>query len=262
MSAEKERFEYHCTRCDGKINGIYRWHCIGDKKYPESWNGATWEIYGPFYAQTGIGGDHDYYPITEKEAMDWVESHTWEIKWSPWYRLDDKVAKQNIPNKPGIYEIRTEYEFGRLRGKSNILSIGRAIPSLRNRLGQGRLANLVRNLDRPEKWLFSAKQMIWFRYLVTHSDKEAEWLEALRQWEYEHEHWELPPGNDRLEKAAVFRKIEEQYGPLNQRTLMALLKEHKSTEEVANLLGIPRVIVDNLKVYWMIEDLLSMWKNY
>lgn len=263
MDEEKIWYEYFFVYgLDGKPAAVFRWRHKGEHKYPETWNGIKWELYPPFYAQTGIGGDHDYEETTEQEALDFVKSHSWEIEWSPWYRLDDSVAKKNIPDKPGIYEIKTEYKFGRLRGESDILSIGKATPSLRNRLGKGRLANLVRNLDRPEKWLFNSKHMIWFRYLVTHSVKEAEWLEAIRQWEYENKHWELPPGNDRLEKAAIFRKIEEQYGPLNQMALMALLKKHESTEKVAHILGVPRVVVENLKVYWMMDDLMAIWADY
>ncbi len=173
-------------------------------------------------------------------------------QWTSWYRLDDQEAKQKIPDKPGVYEIRVGYKFGRLKGESQILSIGRAIPSLRNRLSGGRLSNLVRNLDRPEKWLFNTGKMIWFRYVVTPTSEDAKWLEALRQWEYENEHWELPPGNDRLEKAAVFRRVEQRYGRLDERSFKELLQQHKTTEKLANVLGIPPVIIDNLKIYWMV----------
>ncbi len=55
-------------------------------------------------------------------------------QWSRWFSLDDGAAKQNVPDKPGIYEVRANFEFGRLRGKSQIVSIGRAIPSLQKRL--------------------------------------------------------------------------------------------------------------------------------
>jgi hypothetical protein len=173
-------------------------------------------------------------------------------QWSAWCGLDNEIAKQSVPDKPGIYEIRTDFEFGRLKGSSQILSIGRAVPSLQKRLSKGRFSDLIKDLDRPEKWLFNANRILEFHYIVTTSGEEAKWLEALRQWEYENEHWELPPGNDRLEKAAIFRRIEQQYGRFNESKLKALLQQHQTTEKVASFLGIPYVIIDNLKVYWMV----------
>ena len=173
-------------------------------------------------------------------------------QWSPWHRLDNEEAKQNVPDKSGIYEIRTNFEFGRLNGKSPIISIGRAVPSLQSRLAKGRLEYLIKNLDRPEKWLYNAKKTLEFHYIVTDSGDKAKWLEALRQWEYENEYWELPPGNDRLEKAAIFKRIEQKYVGFNGRTLKILLEQHQTTEKVASVLGVPPVIVSNLRVYWMI----------
>ena len=172
------------------------------------------------------------------------------IEWSPWYRMDDEKAKANVPDKPGTYQIRTDFGFGRLSGKSRIISIGRAIPSLRNRLSGGRFGNLVKNLDRPEKWLLNANKSLEFRYIVTDLKEEAQWLEALGQWEYENKHWELPPGNDRLEKAAIFRRIEQQFGKFDNKKLTSSLEQYQTTDRVAAVLGVPRVIVDNLLVYW------------
>ncbi len=79
-------------------------------------------------------------------------------------------------------------------------------------------------------------------------------MEALRQWEYENEHWELPPGNDRLEKAAIFKRIEQKYGRFNKRTLRVLFEQHQTTDKIASVLSIPRVIIDNFKVYWIIHN--------
>lgn len=175
-------------------------------------------------------------------------------QWSSWYRIGNEAAKQNVPDKPGIYEIRTDFEFGRLNGESRILSIGRAVRSLQSRLAKGRLEDLIRNLNRPEKWLYNAKKTLEFHYIVADSADKAKWLEALRQWEYENRYWELPPGNDRLEKAAIFKRIEQKHAGFNERTLKILLEQHQTTEKVASVLGIPNlcVIIDNLKIYWMV----------
>ncbi|MBA7617957.1 hypothetical protein ES703_25275 [subsurface metagenome] len=36
------------------------------------------------------------------------------IQWSDWCLLGDEEAKKGVPHKPGVYEIRTNFEFGRL----------------------------------------------------------------------------------------------------------------------------------------------------
>ena len=150
-------------------------------------------------------------------------------QWSPWYRLDDEVAKTNVPDKPGIYEIGANFEFGRLNGKSRIISIGRAAPSLRTRLCKERFSDMARYLNRPEKWLVNAGHTLEFHYIITSSGEEALWLEALRHWEYENQHWELPPGNDRLEKAAIMKRIERKYAAFNDKILQDLLEQHQTT---------------------------------
>jgi hypothetical protein len=174
-------------------------------------------------------------------------------KWSKWYRLGDEAAKEDIPEKPGIYEIRADFEFGRLKGKSQIIYVGRATKqSLQNRLAKGKLKNLVKNLDRPDKWLYDAKQTILFRYIDTDTKDEAKYLEALCQWKYENEHWELPPGNDRLEKDAIFKIIKQKYSDFNKTDLENPAKQNQTINEIAKIPCIPSYVIENLKVYYLI----------
>lgn len=66
-----------------------------------------------------------------------------EISWSEWRQLLKQVVGEFVPDLPGIYEIRTDREFGRLKGTSRIVYIGSAArntPSLKRRL-LGRISN-------------------------------------------------------------------------------------------------------------------------
>ncbi len=33
--------------------------------------------------------------------------------WSPWHRFDDEAVKASVPHRLGVYEVRTDFEFGR-----------------------------------------------------------------------------------------------------------------------------------------------------
>jgi len=178
------------------------------------------------------------------------ESHFW----SPWYRFDDESAKAAVPHRPGVYEVRTDFEFGRLKGSSRLVTIGSAVPSLRTRLCRRRFRNTARYLNRAEKWLVQEGHILEFRYFPTTTAKEARRLEAERLIEYEYQHGELPPGNEALPLAIIIKEIEQKHGgrPAEE-TLRDLLRQHQSPDEVAPLLGTTKEIIHSLSIFWGIK---------
>ena len=116
-----------------------------------------------------------------------------ELSWSEWYRLTPPVVDELVPDFPGIYEIGTDREFGRLKGTSKIVYIGSAArntPSLRRRL-LGRISNG----SLAEKRLWQHRCNLQFRFATVSDGETAERMEAERLIDYERQHWELPPGN-------------------------------------------------------------------
>jgi hypothetical protein len=107
-------------------------------------------------------------------------------------------------------------------------------------------------MNRCEKWLICNNHKFEFHYHVAANSEDAKWLEALRHWEYENEHWELPPGNDRLEKAPITKKLRSMVGEINRSKLRNLLADHRTTEGAARYLGAPPVIIENLRVYFLV----------
>jgi len=125
-----------------------------------------------------------------------------KFNWSPWYPLTPQSLPANVPGQPGIYEIRTDYEFGRLRGRSRVVYVGSAArgskPSLKVRLIDQRIGNPERYLSGAEKLLREAGHALEFRFVTTLDGTTAKRMEAQRLTEYEVKHWELPPGNSVL----------------------------------------------------------------
>lgn len=119
-----------------------------------------------------------------------------EFDWSQWYPLS-KQPIMNIPDMPGIYEIRTDYEFGRVNGVSRIVYIGSAArggkPSLRKRLG-GRITDPKNNLSGAEKLLVKAGHALEFRFATATDGTTARQMEIQMLTDYIREHWEPPPG--------------------------------------------------------------------
>ena len=175
---------------------------------------------------------------------------TKEYRWSAWHLFDAEVANTSVPDKPGVYEVRADFEFGRLKGSSPVVTIGSAVASLRKRLCEQRFRNTLRYQNRAEKWLAQAGHKLEFRYTTTDSGKEARYLEALRLMEYENEHWELPPGNEVLPLSVIRKHIQEKYGRLTEKPLKHLLEHYQSLDEVARVLAVPPKVVSNLMVYW------------
>jgi hypothetical protein len=123
------------------------------------------------------------------------------VNWSDWYTLDSKSMGLPVPDLPGVYEVQTDFAFGRLNGYSSVVYIGSAVPSLKTRLIDQRIGNPERFLSRAEKLLYKAGHALQFRYTKTADGIIARNLESLMLIDYEREHWELPPGNSMLPKA-------------------------------------------------------------
>ncbi len=123
-----------------------------------------------------------------------------ESDWSDWYPLI-KDSLRYIPDQPGVYEIRTNYEFGRLKGKTNLVYVGRTDRgnSLKERL-KGRIDKRKDILTKAEWFLLDNGHPLEFRFTVTKSKDEAKLMEAERLAEYDQQWWELPPGNSNLPK--------------------------------------------------------------
>jgi excinuclease UvrABC nuclease subunit len=123
-----------------------------------------------------------------------------ELKWSEWRELT-KGSLESVPESPGIYEIRTDYDFGRLKDKSNIVYVGRTGQgrNLKKRLS-ARVNNPGKFLSRAERFLLSEGHFLEFRFAVAECQEDAKRMEAERLAEYDREYWELPPGNSALPK--------------------------------------------------------------
>ena len=131
-----------------------------------------------------------------------------DIKWSKWYPLTEECRAEDVPDAPGIFEIRTDYEFGRLVGTSRVVYIGSAAngkkPSLRVSLVKQRIGDPDRYLSRSEMALrYDDANKLEFRFATAIDGKTAKEMKI--QWlnEYETHHWELPPGNSLLPQSQV-----------------------------------------------------------
>lgn len=115
-----------------------------------------------------------------------------EFNWSPWHLLTPQSLSAKVPDQPGIYEIRTDYEFGRLRGRSRVVFVGSAargrIPSLRARLIDQRIGNPNRYLSGAEKLLREAGHALEFRFVIAPDGTTAKHMESQRLMEYEGKH--------------------------------------------------------------------------
>ena len=130
-----------------------------------------------------------------------------QLIWSEWVSLN-KSCLRFAPDKPGIYEIRTDYEFGRLLGRSRIVYVGRTKSgSLYNRISK-RVTDPWGNLSWAEKFLHVRQSCLEFRCTEADSDADAKRLEAYRLYEYYRIHGELPPGNSTFPEAGTSKARE------------------------------------------------------
>lgn len=120
------------------------------------------------------------------------------MDWSDWLPLSSDTIEKLVPDQPGIYEIRANVSFGRVRGASPIIRIGSAsqgkAPSLKQRLLQP-ITNPDRYSTPEERTLDKNGYKFEFRYACAPNRDQAQDWEAKRHREYFDEHWELPPAN-------------------------------------------------------------------
>jgi hypothetical protein len=172
-----------------------------------------------------------------------------KYKWSDWHRFDDEKVLATLPNDSGVYEVRTDFEIGRLHGSSPLITIGRA-KNLKDRRDKQKVGDTVRYLNRAEKWLFRANHALEFRYIICGSFEEAKYTEATRLLEYESQHWELPPGNDRLELSPIKNRIRELFGISIEQMVGDLCQGKLEVAHIVDKLSISTAIITNLMVYF------------
>ena len=76
-----------------------------------------------------------------------------EKTWSNWNALNSVSQNAKVPNSPGVYEVQTDFTFGRLNGNSPIIYIGSAATSLKKRL-------LDERIGKPDRYLSSVVSYI------------------------------------------------------------------------------------------------------
>jgi hypothetical protein len=110
-------------------------------------------------------------------------------------------------------------------------------------------------LNRAEKWLIHEGHILEFHYLPTTTGNEARRLEAERLIEYEHEHGELPPGNEDLPLSIITKEIEQKHGgrPAKEILRDLLLRENRPADEVSRLLGTTKEVIHSLAIFWEIK---------
>ena len=171
-----------------------------------------------------------------------------KYNWSDWYGINDKKVLVDLPDEPGIYEVRTDFEIKRLQGSSSIVTIGRA-KKLKERRTQ-KVDDPIRYLNRAEKWILQANHVLEFHYFICRNFEEAKYQEVVRQLEYESQHWELPPGNDQLTMAPINNKVRDAFGISIEKLTEDLLQGRLEASQVAEKLQLPLEILNIFRVYW------------
>jgi hypothetical protein len=104
-----------------------------------------------------------------------------------------------VPSDPGIYEIRLNRKFGRIRGKTDIVNIGETGKrTLRQRLFEEKAIRWKKNWSGSMKWIkendpnfiFEAR---WLSMKKCNLDQ----IKAAEDWriaEFNLKHYEQPPG--------------------------------------------------------------------
>ena len=119
----------------------------------------------------------------------------YRYRWSDWFPLACcALLKENVPHQPGIYEIRLNREFGRVRGTTRIVNIGRALDTLYQRVYRDKACNSSRHHAGTMKWLVLEDATFEVRWFVTSDKEQAKSAEKKRLAEFICRHWELPPG--------------------------------------------------------------------
>lgn len=120
------------------------------------------------------------------------------VNWSGWHSLDRETVEKCVPDEPGVYEIRANSSFNRVRGASPVVYIGSAsqgeAPSLKRRLLQ-RITDGKRYSTPEERTFVQNGYNFEFCYACASNGDQARDWEAKLHKEYFDEHWELPPAN-------------------------------------------------------------------
>ena len=117
------------------------------------------------------------------------------FKWSKWHPLLCETLKDEVPEVPGIYEIRISRTFERLSGTTDVVNIGVAAENLRTRVWDQKACKRSRYLPGALKWLEAEGIDFQARWFPVHTPEQARNAEAQRLSEFIAIHWELPPGN-------------------------------------------------------------------
>ncbi len=125
-----------------------------------------------------------------------MDSHTLHpYGFKKWYKLTDiRSGKIVPPSKPGVYVLRLEHSFGRLKGESDILYIG-STDNIQHRIIENYLGGRGgKTTQRIYYYIFRRKYLesIEISWVISNCPKQLE-KELLKK--YEEEHHELPPWN-------------------------------------------------------------------
>ncbi len=107
------------------------------------------------------------------------------------FKSFDQSTLKSVPKEPGIYMVRAEKPFCRLRGETDILYIGMAGRDLRRRLSTFWRAN-GRNAKIRFETLKKAGFALHYSYYPCANPREEERLALAR---FARKHLELPPLN-------------------------------------------------------------------
>ncbi|MDP3993440.1 MAG: hypothetical protein Q8P75_00475 [bacterium] len=129
------------------------------------------------------------------------------------FELEAEIINNIVPRESGIYFIHADFQFPRLKGKTDILYIGTSKSNLRKRLGTfirgfKMIDKLLKRYDweeaikkfqgsrkaTPRSWRLSRqlKRQLYFTYEICEDCRTRE-NELL--YEFEKKHFELPPLN-------------------------------------------------------------------
>ncbi len=116
--------------------------------------------------------------------------------WSEWFLLEKgNLIEMDFPECDGLYEIRVNSPFPRLKGTSRVVNIGRTNRGRNLRSRMGSKAD-YQCFSGPMKWLHDeGDETFEIRYMALASQEDAKIAEDVRISQYPESHWELPPAN-------------------------------------------------------------------
>ena len=120
-------------------------------------------------------------------------------KWYPFNKSAKRRLIAALPNKPGVYAVRSCRDYSRCTGSSDILYIGSAANyrGLKNRIGQYFSPGPTQTTNIRILGLVGDSADFEIAFATVPSAREAKPLEASLLALYEKDHFELPPQNRR-----------------------------------------------------------------